>query len=115
MAKIKANFGALKVHQELKAKAIRPRARFTMTKLQDGESEDGTTNMSKPDKIHDDLPKFHFTAIPHTMDLFEDDKMTTTMGPLKEHALEASDKVASKDDASIFGGESEMIKYGIFP
>ncbi|KAE8779007.1 Tyrosyl-tRNA synthetase [Hordeum vulgare] len=34
--------------------------------------------------------------------------------PLKENSLEASEKVVSKDVASIFGGESEMIDHGIF-
>ena len=55
--------------------------------------------------------------------------MTMTTDPLIDQDLEASDKAASKDDASIFGGESddvpssafirgdndEMIEHGIFP
>ena len=48
--------------------------------------------------------------------LFEDGAATTTTTePLKDQDLEASDMVASKDDASIFGGESEMTEHGIFP
>ncbi|KAE8771828.1 gag-pol polyprotein [Hordeum vulgare] len=50
-------FGALKVEQELKAKATRPRAHFATTKLHGHEHEDGTTKMSKPDKLQDDAPK----------------------------------------------------------
>ena len=64
------------------------------------------------------------------MTLFQDGAATsTTTGTLKDQALEASDKVASKDDVSIFGGESddvpssvfihgdddEMVEHGIFP
>ena len=94
--------------------------------------------MSKPDELQDDAPKFDFTAIPlcgidgveSTLILFQDGaEMTTTMEPLKEQALEASDMVTSKDDASILGGESddvpssafihgddnEMVEHGIFP
>ena len=55
--------------------------------------------------------------------------MSTTTETFKDQALEASDKVASKDDASIFGGESDdvpslafihgdsdkMVEHGIFP
>ncbi|KAE8812728.1 gag-pol polyprotein [Hordeum vulgare] len=71
--------------------------------------------MSKPDKLHDDAPRSDMVAIPlcgidyteSTMTLFEDDAaMTMITEPLMEHALEACDKVASKDDASIYGGES---------
>ena len=54
---------------------------------------------------------------------------TTTMEPIKEHALEAFDMVMSMEDASILGGESddvtssafihgddnEMVEHGIFP
>jgi hypothetical protein len=67
---------------------------------------------------------FDFTAIPlcgiddaeSTTTLFEDDAATTTTTePIKDQDFEASDKVTSKDDASIFGGESEMIEHGIFP
>ena len=112
--------------------------RFSKTKLQDDEHEASTTTMSKPDEIQDDAPNFDFTAIPlcgiddaeSSMTLFQDGAATsTTMETLKDQALEASDKVASKDDASIFGGESddvpslafiygdgdEMIEHGIFP
>ncbi|KAE8797260.1 Tyrosyl-tRNA synthetase [Hordeum vulgare] len=80
--------------------------------------------MSKPDELQDEAPKFDFTAIPFcgiddaesTTTLFEDDAMTLmTREPLKEHALEVSDKVAIKYDASIFGGDSEMTEHGIFP
>ncbi|KAE8797905.1 gag-pol polyprotein [Hordeum vulgare] len=94
--------------------------------------------MSKLDKLHGDALKSDFTVIPlcaidyaeSTMTLFEDSAtMTTSSDPLMEHALEASDKVASKDDASIFGGESDdvpsfafihgdsddMVEHGIFP
>lgn len=118
-------FGALKAEQEhKKAKASPPQAHFAMTKLHDGEHEDSTTMMSKPDELQDDAPKFDFTDIPlcgidnaeSTTTLFEDGAVTTTTTePLKEQDLEASDKVASKDDASIFGGENEMIEHGIFP
>ncbi|KAE8821859.1 Tyrosyl-tRNA synthetase [Hordeum vulgare] len=59
----------------------------------------------------------------------KDGVATTTTESLKEHTLEARDKVASKDDASIFGGESDdgppssfihsdgddMVEIGIFP
>ena len=94
--------------------------------------------MSKPDELQDDPPKFDFTAIPlcgidgaeSTSTLFQDGAATsTTTETLKDQALEASDKVASKDDASILGGESddvpssafihgdddEMVEHGIFP
>ncbi|KAE8813335.1 Tyrosyl-tRNA synthetase [Hordeum vulgare] len=73
--------------------------------------------------MQDNTPKFEFTPIPlcgiedaeSTMTLFEDDEMTTTSREaLKEHALEASEKVASNDHASIFGGVSEMVEHGIF-
>ena len=104
--------GALKAEQELmKAKASPPQAHFTMTKLHNNEHEDSTAKMSKPDELQDDASKFDFTAIPlcgiddgeSTTTLFEDGAATTTTTEsLKEHALEASDKVASKDDASIF-------------
>ncbi|KAE8793786.1 Tyrosyl-tRNA synthetase [Hordeum vulgare] len=120
-----------------------------MTKLDDYEHEDGTTKMSKPDELHDNAPKSDFAAIPlcgidyveSSMTLFEDGvtttttlfedgaAMTMTTEPIKEHALEASDKVASKDDASIFGCKSDdvpssafthddggdMVEHGIFP
>lgn len=117
--------GALKAVQELKkAKASPPQAHFAMTKLHDYEHEDGTTKMSKPDELQDNASKFDFTVIPlcgienaeSTMNLFEDGAATTTTTePLKEHALEASGKVVSKDDASILGSESEMLEHGIFP
>ena len=75
--------------------------------------------MSKPDELQDDAPKFDFTAIPlcgiddaeSTMTLFQDNAATSaTTETLKDQALEASDKVASKDDASILGGESDHYK-----
>ena len=74
--------------------------------------------MSKPDELQDNAPKFDFTAIPlcgiddaeSTMTLFQDGAATTTtMETIKEHALEASDMVTSKDDASIFGGKSDDV------
>ena len=74
--------------------------------------------MSKPDELQDDAPKFDFTAIPlcgiddaeSSMTLFQDGAATsTTAETLKDQALEASDKVVSKDDASIFGGERVMM------
>ncbi|KAE8773900.1 Tyrosyl-tRNA synthetase [Hordeum vulgare] len=94
--------------------------------------------MSKPNELQDDVPKSDFTTIPlcgidnaeSTTTLFEDDTMTTTTTEsLMEHAFKVSDKVASKDDASIFGGESDdvpsssfihddsddMVEHGIFP
>ncbi|KAE8786074.1 gag-pol polyprotein [Hordeum vulgare] len=80
--------------------------------------------MSKPDELQNDASKSDFTTIPlsgidyaeSTTTLFEDGVMTiTTTELLKEHSLEASDKVARKDDASMFGGESEMIKHVILP
>ena len=97
-----------------------------------------TTKMSKPDELQDNGPKFDFTAIPlcgiddaeSTSTLFQDGvATTTTMEPIKEHAMQASDMVTSKDDASILGGESddvpssafihgdsdEMVEHGIFP
>ena len=115
--------GALKAEQEImKATATRPRAHFTTTKLHDDEHEGSTTKMPKPDELQDDAPKFDFTAIPlcgidnaeSTTTLFEDGAATTTE-PLMDKDLEASDKVSSKDDASIFGGKSEMTEHGIFP
>ncbi|KAE8778111.1 Tyrosyl-tRNA synthetase [Hordeum vulgare] len=131
-------FGALKVEQELKAEATRSQAHFAMTKLNDYEHEDGTTKMSKPDEIQDDAPKSDLTAIllgsidhdESTTTLSEDaSAMITTTESLKEHALEASNNVARKDDASIFGGESDdvpssdfihgegddMVDHGSFP
>ena len=117
--------GALKAEQELmKAKASPSQAHFATTKLHDDEHEDSTTMMSKLDELQDDAPKFDFTAIPlcgiddaePTMTLFEDGAATTTtMDPPKDQDLEVSDMVASKDDASIIGGESEMTEHGIFP
>ena len=94
--------------------------------------------MSKPDELQDDAPKFDFTAIPlygiddaeSSMTLFQDGAATsTTTKTLKDQALEASDKVASTDDASILGGEcddvpsssfihgddDDMVEHGIFP
>ncbi|KAE8817733.1 gag-pol polyprotein [Hordeum vulgare] len=117
-------FGALKVELELKANATPPRAHFATTKFHDDEHLDGTTKMSMHDELEDDAPKSEFTSIPRcgidyaesTTILFEDSAATTmSTKQVKEHALEASDKVASKDVGSIFGGESEMIKHGIFP
>ncbi|KAE8792498.1 tyrosyl-trna synthetase [Hordeum vulgare] len=109
-----------------------------MTKIHDDEHEDCTTKMSKPDELQDGASKSDFNAIPicginyveSSITLFEDSSVTTvTSEPIKEHALEASDKVASKDDASILGGESDdvpssafihggsddMVEHGIFP
>ena len=40
--------------------------------------------------------------------------MTTTMEPIKEHALEARDMVTSKDDASILGGKSDDVPFSAF-
>ena len=122
----------------MKAKASPPEAHFAKTKLKDDEHEASTTKMSKPDELQDDAPKFDFTAIPlcgiddveSTLTIFQDGAATsTTVETFKDQALEASDKVASKDDASILGGESddvpssafihgdddEMIEHGIFP
>src|SRR4051812_38214442 len=131
--------GALKAEQELmKAKASPPQEHFSKTKLKDDEHEASTTKMSKPDELHDDAPKFDFTAIPlcgiddaeSSTTLFQDGAATsTTTETFKDHALEASDLVTSKDDASILGGESDdvpssafihgdgdaMIEHGIFP
>ena len=121
----------------MKAKASPPQAHFAATKLYN-EHEASTTTMSKPDELQDDAPKFDFTAITlcgivdaeSSMTLFQDDAATsTTTETLKDQALEASDTVASKDDASILGGESddvpssafihgdddEMVEHGIFP
>ncbi|KAE8785844.1 gag-pol polyprotein [Hordeum vulgare] len=108
------------------------------TKLHDYEHEDGTTKMSKPEELQDDAPKSDLTTIrlcgidyvESTTTLFEDDMATTTTTePIKERALEVSDKMASKDAASILGGKSddvpsltfmhddghEMVEHGIFP
>ena len=130
--------GALKAEHELmKAKASPPKAHFTATKLYD-KHEATTTTMSKADELQDDAPKFDSTDIPlcgiddaeSTSTLFQDGAATTTtMETIKDQALEASDMVTSKDDASILGGESddvpssafihgdgdEMIAHGIFP
>ncbi|KAE8790445.1 Tyrosyl-tRNA synthetase [Hordeum vulgare] len=131
-------FGALKVEQELKAKVTQPRAHFGMTKLHEYEPEDGTTKMSKPDELQDNAPKSDFTTIrlcdidyaESSTTLFEDDAVTTaTMESLKEHDLEARNRVARKDDASILRGEiddvpsspfihdevDDMVEHGIFP
>ena len=107
--------GALKAEQELmKAKASPPQANFTATKLHENEREDSTTKMSKPDELQDDAPKFDFTSIPicgiddaeSSTTLFQDGAATsTTTETFKDQALEASDMVTSKDDASIFGGD----------
>ena len=109
--------GALKAKQELmKAKASPSQAHFSMTKLKYDEHEASTTKMSKPDELQDDAPKFDFTAIPlcgiddaeSSMNLFQDGAATTTtMETIKEHALEASDMVTIKDNASILGDESD--------
>ena len=116
--------GALKAEQELmKAKASPSHAHFARTKLHENDYEDSTTTMSKPDELQDDAPKFDFTAIPlcgiddakSTSTLFQDGAATrTTMETLKDQALEACDKVASKDDASIFGGESDDVPSSAF-
>ena len=115
--------GALKAEQELmKAKASPPQANFTATKLYDNH-EASTTTMSKPDKLQDDAPKFDFTAIPlcgidgaeSTLTLFQDGAATiTTTETFKDQALEASDLVTSKDDASILGGESDDVPSSAF-
>jgi hypothetical protein len=99
--------GALKAHEELKKdKSPRPRAHLATTTLQDG------------------APKFDFTATTpcgidnaeSTTTLFQDGAATaTTTETIKDQALEASDTMTSEDDASIFGGESEMTAHGIFP
>lgn len=131
--------GALKAKQELmKTKASPPQPHFAMAKLHENEHEASTTMMSKPDELQDDAPKFDFTAIPlcgiddaeYTSTLFQDGvATTTTTETIKDQALEASDMVMSKDDASILGGESddvpssafihgdgdEMVEHGIFP
>src|SRR3954471_11324359 len=122
----------------MKATTSPPQAHFMATKLHENEHEDGTTKMSKPDELQDDAPKFYFTAIPlcgiddaeSTSTLFQDGAATsTTTETFKDQALEASDLVMSKDDASILGGESddvpssafvhgdndEMVEHGIFP
>ncbi|KAE8788041.1 gag-pol polyprotein [Hordeum vulgare] len=67
-------------------------------------------------------PKFDISALPlchgikdaeSSMTLFEDGVMTE---PLKEHALEARDMVASKEEASTLGGgDSEMAEHEMFP
>ncbi|KAE8814009.1 gag-pol polyprotein [Hordeum vulgare] len=109
---------------KLKAKVTQPRAHFATSKLQGYEHEDGTTKMTKLDGLQDNAPKFDFADIhlcgidnaESSMTLFEDGvAMTTTTEQMKEHALDASNKVESKDDASIFGGESEVIEHRIFP
>ena len=94
--------------------------------------------MSKPDELQDDAPKFDFTAIPlcgiddaeSSTTLFQDGAaMSSTTETFNDQALDASDTVASKDDASILGGESDdvpssafihgeddkMVEHGIFP
>ena len=94
--------------------------------------------MSKPDELQDDAPKFDFTATPlrgiddaeSTSTLFQDGAaMTTTTETIKDQALEVSDMVTSKDDASILGGENDdvpssdfihdvgddMVEHGILP
>lgn len=85
----------------LKAKATRPREHFATIKLNDHEHEDGSTKMSKPDELQDGAPKSDFTAIPlcgidyaeSSTTLFEDGAATTTtMEPIKEHAVEESDR-----------------------
>ena len=132
------DIGALKAEQELmKAKASPPQAHFVTTKLHENEHEASTTMMSKPDELQDDAPKFDFTAIPlcgiddaeSTSTLFQDGAaITMTTETIKDQALEASDMVMSKDDASILGCQSddvpssafihgddnEMVEHGIF-
>ena len=79
--------------------------------------------MSKPDELQDDAPKSDFTAIPlcgiddaeSSMTIFQDGAATsTTTETLKDQALEASDMVTSKDDASILGGESDDVPSSSF-
>ena len=74
-------------------------------------------------ELQDDAPKFNSTTIPlcgiddaeSTMTLFQDGAVAiTTTKTLKDHALVASDKVAIKDDASIFGGESDDVPSSAF-
>ena len=100
----------------MKAKASPPQAHFVATKLYD-KHEASTTMMSKPDELQDDAPKFDFTTISlcgiddaaSTSTLFQDGVATSmTTKTFKDQALEASDKVASTDDASILGGKSDM-------
>ncbi|KAE8820510.1 gag-pol polyprotein [Hordeum vulgare] len=89
-----------------------------MTKLPDEEHEDDTTKMSKPDELQGKAPKLNFTTIPlcdidnaESTTTLSEDVAATTMStePLNEYPLEAIDKVVSNDDASIFGGKSEMV------
>ncbi|KAE8812732.1 Tyrosyl-tRNA synthetase [Hordeum vulgare] len=89
-------FGALKAEQDLKAKATRPHAHFATTKLDENEHEDDTTKMSNSY----DAPKRH-----------DDDH---DYGDNQGTCLDASDKVASKDDASILGGESDDVQSSTF-
>ena len=107
----------------MKAKASPPQAHFAMTKLHENEHEASTTTMSKPDELQGDAPKFDFTAIPlcgiddaeSSTTLFQDGAATTTtVETIKDQALEASDMVTSKDDASILGGESDDV-FGLHP
>ena len=79
--------------------------------------------MSKPDELQDDAPELDFTAISlcgingaeSTSTLFQDGASNNTITEtLKDQALEASDKVASKDDVSIFGGESDDVPSSAF-
>src|SRR3954471_19825459 len=107
----------------MKATTSPPQAHFMATKLHENEHEDGTTKMSKPDELQDDAPKFDFTAIPlcgiddteSSTTLFQDGAATsTTTETFKDQALEASDLVTSKDDASILGGESDDVPSSAF-
>ena len=68
-------------------------------------------------------PKFDFTAIPlcgidgaeSTSTLCQDSaSMTTTTEPFEDQSLKASDMVASKDDASVLGGESDDVPSSVF-
>jgi hypothetical protein len=111
--------GVLTAHEELKKdKSPRPRAHLAVTTLQDGEHEDSTTKMPKPNELQDDVPKFDYIAIPlcgmddaeSTMTFFEDGAATTTTTePIKEQDL-----VVSEDDASIFGGANKTATMSIF-
>ncbi|KAE8769443.1 gag-pol polyprotein [Hordeum vulgare] len=118
------NIGVLQVEQEIKTKATRHHEELTTTKFNNDVHEDGTTKMYKPDKKQDNCPKFDFSVIPvcgigdaeSTSTLFEDGVATyMTIEPLMEYTLQASDKDASKDDASIFGCKRAMIEHGLFP
>lgn len=74
--------------------------------------------------LRDDAPKFDFTAIPLGHGI-EDAMSSMTFsktsiddydyGPFEDHTLEANDLVATKEQAINFGGDTEMVKHGMFP